>query len=253
MSLKFSINFGVILGLEYMNTLDNLFIFLWNTNIYLFFFPPVELSSRKRKKETHCLLLCVCVCVCVREQQLSLQWSVFLRKRWPGVLSLPGHLFLLSLVFSEALLTIGSAFPWPCTLSPMPACLPRPVRLFVTLWSVARRAPLSLWDFPGKNTGVGCHFFFQGIFPTQGSNPGLLCLLHGRQDSWPLEALVRLSPSVKSLPGPHGFPPRSSVSAFVIIHLCECFFYCLLASVDIRLQKGRGMVVWLTLGSQLLA
>ena len=26
----------------------------------------------------------------------------------------------------------------------------------------------------GKNTGVGCHFLLQGIFPTQGSNPGLL-------------------------------------------------------------------------------
>ena len=30
------------------------------------------------------------------------------------------------------------------------------------------------WDFPGKNTGVGCHFLLQGIFPTQGSNPSLL-------------------------------------------------------------------------------
>ena len=27
---------------------------------------------------------------------------------------------------------------------------------------------------PGKNTGVGCHALLQGIFPTQGSNPGLL-------------------------------------------------------------------------------
>ena len=26
---------------------------------------------------------------------------------------------------------------------------------------------------PGKNTGVGCHTLLQGIFPTQGSNPGL--------------------------------------------------------------------------------
>ena len=25
------------------------------------------------------------------------------------------------------------------------------------------------WDFPGKSTGVGCHFLLQGIFPTQGS------------------------------------------------------------------------------------
>ena len=34
------------------------------------------------------------------------------------------------------------------------------------------------WDFPGKDTGVGCHFLLQGIFPTQGSKPGLL---HCRQ------------------------------------------------------------------------
>ena len=27
---------------------------------------------------------------------------------------------------------------------------------------------------PGKNTGVGCRSLFQGIFSTQGSNPGLL-------------------------------------------------------------------------------
>ena len=28
-------------------------------------------------------------------------------------------------------------------------------------------------DSPGKDTGVGCHALCQGIFPTQGSNPGL--------------------------------------------------------------------------------
>ena len=31
------------------------------------------------------------------------------------------------------------------------------------------------WDSPGKNTGVGCHSLLQGIFQTQGSNPGLHC------------------------------------------------------------------------------
>ena len=30
------------------------------------------------------------------------------------------------------------------------------------------------WDSPGKDSGVDCHFLLQGIFPTQGSNPGLL-------------------------------------------------------------------------------
>ena len=29
------------------------------------------------------------------------------------------------------------------------------------------------WDFLGKSTGVGCPFLRHGIFPTQGSNPGL--------------------------------------------------------------------------------
>ena len=38
--------------------------------------------------------------------------------------------------------------------------------LFVTPWTVARQAPLSV-GFPGKNTGLGCHFLLQGIFPTQ--------------------------------------------------------------------------------------
>ena len=31
----------------------------------------------------------------------------------------------------------------------------------------------SPWNFPGQNTGVGSHSLFQGIFPTQGLNPGL--------------------------------------------------------------------------------
>ena len=37
---------------------------------------------------------------------------------------------------------------------------------------------LRAWDFPGKDTGVGCHFLLQEIFPTQGSNPGLLSYRH---------------------------------------------------------------------------
>ena len=46
-------------------------------------------------------------------------------------------------------------------------------------------------DSPGKNTGVGCHALLQGIFPTEGSNPGLLLLLHCRQTlyCWTAESL----------------------------------------------------------------
>ena len=43
------------------------------------------------------------------------------------------------------------------------------------LWSTKL---LCTWNSPGKNTGVGCHAPLHGIFPTQGSNSHLLCLLH---------------------------------------------------------------------------
>ena len=45
---------------------------------------------------------------------------------------------------------------------------------------------LYLCKFRSKNTGMSCHFLFQGIFLTQGSNPCLLHLLHWQVDSLPL-------------------------------------------------------------------
>ena len=54
-----------------------------------------------------------------------------------------------------------------------------------TLWTAAHQAPHP-WDPQGKNPGVECHDLLQGIFPTQGSNAGLLCLLHWEADSLPL-------------------------------------------------------------------
>ena len=74
---------------------------------------------------------------------------------------------------------------------------------FATPWIVAFSGAsmdcrlLCPWDFPGKNTGVGCHFLLQEIFPiqglklqnlrktkqnTQGLNPHLL---HWQVDSLP--------------------------------------------------------------------
>ena len=59
------------------------------------------------------------------------------------------------------------------------------VQLLVALWTVAHQAPLQRGS-PGKNTRVGCHAFLQGIFPTQGLNLHLLCLLHWQAGSLPL-------------------------------------------------------------------
>ena len=86
------------------------------------------------------------------------------------------------------------------------------------------------WNSLGKNTGVGCHSLLQGIFPTQGSNLGLLhcrwilyCLNHQetpitskeapmngkRKLSWKMAQLFALqmgrlqSTYYPSLPGAH--------------------------------------------------
>ena len=59
------------------------------------------------------------------------------------------------------------------------------VRLFVTLWTAAHQAPLSM-DSPGKNTRVGFPVFLQGIFLIQGSNLHLLSLLYWQVGSLPL-------------------------------------------------------------------
>ena len=51
------------------------------------------------------------------------------------------------------------------------------VQPFATLWTLAH--VLCPWDSPGKKTGVSCCALLQGIFPTQGSNLGLLVSFTG--------------------------------------------------------------------------
>ena len=60
------------------------------------------------------------------------------------------------------------ADPIKCCLDMICACVLSCfscVCLFVTLWTVALQAPLSM-GFSSKNTGVSCHFLLQGIFLT---------------------------------------------------------------------------------------
>ena len=48
-------------------------------------------------------------------------------------------------------------------------------------WLYVATRLLHPWDFPGMNTGVGCHLLLQGIFRTQGLNSRLS---HCRQTIW---------------------------------------------------------------------
>ena len=98
------------------------------------------------------------------------------RKLWPRLTLLwPSNCFLVSsnthAFLENFLYHKGLLFVFLCSQS----CL--------TLWPHGLQPTRLLcpWDSPGKNIGVSCHALLHGIFPTQGSNPRLLCLLHCRQ------------------------------------------------------------------------
>ena len=89
--------------------------------------------------------------------------------------------------------------PMDCNLSPLFMGFPR---------------LLCPWDFPGKNTGVGCHFLLQGIFATQGSKPCLLHLLYWQVESLSLRHLSSLLYIVKFFSQP----------IFLLLNRSECKF-----------------------------
>ena len=68
---------------------------------------------------------------------------------------------------------VTAPFSWvlACTrfcLCPPRVCFPSPGE--VPIWATWFAG---MAHTPGQNPGVGCHALLQGIFPTQGSNPGL--------------------------------------------------------------------------------
>ena len=70
------------------------------------------------------------------------------------------------------------------------------------------------WTFPGKNIGVGCQFLIQRIFPTQGWDAYLLCLLLFFEKSW---FFITVSPTLvvtnASLSN-HSFRPKPLYNTF---------------------------------------
>ena len=61
---------------------------------------------------------------------------------------------------------------------------------FATSWTIDSLLGSSVhWNFPDKNTNVGCCFLLQGNLPTQGLNLCLLSLLNWQADSLPVHHL----------------------------------------------------------------
>ena len=73
--------------------------------------------------------------------------------------------YLLIFCFDNLSIGVSGVLKWKWSRSVVSDSL-RPHGLYLTRL-------LSPWNFPGKNTGVGCHFLLQRIFLTQRSNLGL--------------------------------------------------------------------------------
>ena len=90
-----------------------------------------------------------------------------------------------------------------------------------TQWTLVWQAPRP-WGSLGRNTGVGCHFLLQRIFPTQGLN---LALLHCRQILYPLSHLgsscvsdmkVKVTQSCPTLCNPRDYTVRGILQARIL-------------------------------------
>ena len=114
--------------------------------------------------------MCVCVCMTLCDPmtvacQASLSMEFSRQEYWSG------------LPFSEDLPNPG--IKPECAALQADSLLSEPPEVLHSVMSDSLQSnglyPTRLlcpWDFPGKHTGVGCHFLLQRIFLTQGSNPG---------------------------------------------------------------------------------
>ena len=75
--------------------------------------------------------------------------------------------------------------PGMCVCVCVRACMLSYAQLFVTPWTVAHQASLSM-EFSREEYWSGLPFPTPGIFLTQGLNPHLLCLLYSQAYSLPL-------------------------------------------------------------------
>ena len=114
-------------------------------SLFLIFFLPSFPSTNISWAPTMCLVLSV-LSHLASKWRSGYQWSPF--DRW-------GNWDM----FREVRCLVGT---FCLFISHAVLCLV--VSDSVTPWMAATRL---LWDYPGKNIGVGCHALLQGIFPTQ--------------------------------------------------------------------------------------
>ena len=150
-------------------------LYLFYYSIYLLFPPSVQLMR---------------LLICYEAQEEEKKHSFFfftssLTTNFPGHFYIFRHIFLfLSTTFPKSFMTFVLARKVGLRRKPGRILLLLFSRLVMSdslrLQGLQPARLLCLWDSPGKNTGMSCHFLLQGVFLTQGLNSRLL---HGQVDS----------------------------------------------------------------------
>ena len=78
------------------------------------------------------------------------------------------HHWLIDMILSKLWETVKYREAWHAAVHEVTKS-----QTWLSNWTITKSL-LCPWNFPGKTTGVGSHSLFQGVFPTQGLNPGLL-------------------------------------------------------------------------------
>ena len=88
-------------------------------------------------------------------------------------------------------------------------------------------------DSPGKNTGVGYHALLQGIFPTQGQNPGLphcrqILYYLGRWGDLEKEGMIQIHWHILPVleTSVHNFIQENFIIAILMLYLLQLFNIC---------------------------
>ena len=145
-------------------------------------------------------LLCMIACVCQAQEQKSFWVQVFSKEGW--VSPFRNSIFLVGDPFIVLTGNGQSGTVCVCSVAQLCLILCDPIHCSPTGSFVHE-------DSPGKNTGMGCHVLLQGIFSTQGLNPGLphcrwiLYYWATREaKSWDMRCLLKIN--VKHRIGPRG-------------------------------------------------
>ena len=150
--------------------------------------------------------------------------DTYLFKRWWGV----SHADVLGVCTAES----GHGLSMLYLLLEMSSLVSSLLIRFEVKWSENRSVVsnslwphgLSLWNSPGQNTGVGTLSLLQGIFPTQGLNPGL-CIAGRFFTSWVTMEGLQIQKPFPKTQEPMQNSPLNSIFLESLLIIVDSWYY----------------------------